>query len=69
MTVAELRKELKKRIDHLEESPLKSAADYLAYLEESTNPQALGMTERIRRAENEVARGLVTPVSKLRRKY
>jgi hypothetical protein len=69
MTVSELRRELKKRIDHLKEDRLRSAADYLAYLDEGSSPIALAMRKRLRKAEREIAEGLVTPVSKLSRKY
>ena len=69
MTVSQLRKQLKKRIDHLNADRLRSAADYVAYLDEASNPIAAAMEKRLRKAESEVAGGHVTPVSKLRRKY
>jgi len=38
MTVTQIRRELKKRIDHLPERQLQSVADYAAYLDEAANP-------------------------------
>jgi hypothetical protein len=69
MTASQLRAKLKKRIDHLSEHRLRSAADFIGYLEESSDAIAVAMSRRVAKAENEVARGLVTPVAKLRRKY
>lgn len=69
MTVSELRRQLKKRIDHLTEDRLRSAADFVAYLEDVSNPSAVAMHKRLRKAEDEVASGNVTPVGQLRRKY
>jgi hypothetical protein len=68
MTITQIRRELKKRIDHLPEKQLRSAADYLAYLDEASEPIARAMLERIRKAEQDIFRGHVTPVSKLGRK-
>ena len=69
MTTIQIRRELKNRIDHLPERQLQSAADYLAYLDETSDPTAKAMLERVRKGEQEIARGQVTSVSNLRRKY
>ena len=69
MTTMQIRRELKKRIDHMPERQLRSAADYLAYLDEASDPIAKATLERIRKGEQEVARGQVTAVSNLKRKY
>ncbi len=69
MTVIQLRRQLKKRIDHLTEDRLRSAADFVAYLDEASNPIAGAMQQRLRKAEREVASGKVTSVGDLRRKY
>ena len=68
MSVKQLRRELKSRIDRLPEQRLLSAADYLAYLDETSDPVALAMWERIRGSEQEIARGEATPIGELRRK-
>ena len=68
MTVSALRRDLKRRIDHLIDIRLQSAADYLTFLEEMCDSRAVAMKERIRNAEKEIAAGLVTPVSDLRRR-
>jgi len=65
----QIRREIKKRIDRLPERQLQSAADYLAYLDEASDPIAKSTLERIRKGEHEIARGQVTSVSNLRRKY
>ncbi|HVX86723.1 MAG TPA: hypothetical protein VH253_18215 [Phycisphaerae bacterium] len=69
MTVSELRRLVKKQIDHLSEERLRSAADFVSYLEDSIDPVAVAMQRRIRAAEDEVARGAVVSVRHLRRKY
>lgn len=69
MTASELRRRLKKQIDHLTEDRLRSAADFVAYLDETAHPVARAMHQRLVRAEREVAMGKVVPVSQLRRKY
>jgi hypothetical protein len=69
MTISQLRQNLKKRINRLPEHRLRSAADFIGYLEESSNPIAATMSRRLAKSEREVARGLVTPASELRRKY
>jgi len=65
----QIRREIKKRIDRLPERQLRSAADYLAYLDEASDPIAKATLERIRKGEQEIARGQVTSASNLRRKY
>ena len=69
MTAMQIRRELKKRIDHLPERQLHSAADYLAYLDEASDPVAKAMLQRIRKGEQEIARGQTTSVANLKRKY
>ena len=69
MTVTELRRQLKKQIDHLAEDRLRSAADFVGYLEETSDPVAIAMHKRLRKAEAEIASGKTTSVSQLRRKY
>lgn len=69
MTTSQLRKTLKKRINNLSEHRLRSAADFIGYLEESSDPTALAMSRRIDKAERQVAQGLTAPVTELRRKY
>ena len=68
MTVSALRRDLKRRIDHLNDVRLQSAADYLTFLEEMRDSRAVAMKERIRNAETEIAAGLVTRVKDLRRR-
>ena len=68
MTVSALRRDLKRRIDRLNDSRLQSAADYVTFLEERCDSRAVAMKERIRNAEREIAAGLVTRVSDLRRR-
>ena len=68
MTVSALRRDLKRRIDHLNDVRLQSAADYLTFLEEMCDSRAVAMKQRIRNAEKEIAAGLVPPVSGLRRR-
>ena len=69
MTVNELRRDVKKRINKLPENRLRSAADFIAFLEESSNPVAASMSRRLQKSERDVARGQLTPASALRRKY
>jgi hypothetical protein len=69
MTVNQLRRTLKQRINRLSEQRLRSAADFIGYLEESSDPVAVAMRQRIAQAESDVTRGLLTPAANLRRKY
>ena len=63
MTTTQMRQELKKRIDHLPEQQLQSAANYLASLDEASEPfdpqrqeQCFANIKRIR--EQLAARGV-----------
>lgn len=76
MTVVELRRRLKKRIDSLPPKRLQVAADFVAYLDERPDNAATRelerippLLERILQAEREFAGGKATPVEQLRRKY
>jgi len=69
MTVSQLRRDVKKRINNLSENRLRSAADFIAFLEESSSAVATSMSRRIQKAERQVAQGQVTAASALRRKY
>ena len=40
MTVAQIRRELKDRIDHMSERKLQSVADYAAYIDDASGPAA-----------------------------
>jgi hypothetical protein len=74
MGVAETRKQIKARIDRLPPESLRSAEDFLAYLQErgSSAPSAdntlIRFRRRIAKAESEAALGKLTPVNALRRK-
>ena len=46
MTVSALRRDLKRRIDHLNDIRLQSAADYLTFSEEMCDSRAVAMKEQ-----------------------
>ena len=76
MTVKELRRELKKKIEYLSKENLKMADSFIAYLGERESIEATeeldnipGLWEEVKRAMKDVAEGNFTPVEKLKRKY
>ncbi len=75
MSTADLLQEAKSRLDTLSTERLRVAADFLAYLEQRESDEATaellaipGLLDDLRRAEQEIAEGRVTPVDELRRK-
>jgi hypothetical protein len=76
MTTAQLRRDIKKRVDALDSDRLMSAADFLEYLatrenggRTTKNKKEAALVRRLAKAELEIAQGRVTPVHALRRKY
>ena len=76
MSTVELRRRIKRRIDHLSAERLQVAADFVASLEERESNEATeelltipGIVRAIKKAETDVRAGRLTPVNKLRRKH
>lgn len=76
MTVTEIRRKAKKHIDSLSSERLRSALDFLTFLDRpekaeiSRGPRArMPFDQRMKKAEEDIAAGRVTPAEKLRRKY
>ena len=75
MSQTELLKQAKRRLSNLTPERLRVAEDFLAYLEAREADEATaellavpGFLDNLKRAEEEVEAGLVTPVEDLRRK-
>ena len=75
MTVTELRRRAKQRLERLSPQRLAVADDFLAYLEERDTDEATaellripGFTTAFEQAQREIAAGDVTPVEDLRRR-
>ena len=76
MSTAELRRQIKKRIDSLPPDRLRSAADFLDYLGQHIDQNAFDelirsrppLANRLKQAEADIAAGRLTPASGLRRK-
>jgi len=75
-SVRELRRQAKRWIDELPPELLQVANCFLAFLDEHENDSATrellripGLDKALRRAEEDIAAGRVTPVARLRRKY
>jgi len=75
LTPAQCRREAKQRIDALSRERLSVALDFLRYLEERESGEATeellripGFLAALRKGEQDVAAGRITPVEKLRRK-
>ena len=66
MSTAQLRRRARRQIGNLPDDSLRSAVDFIDYLEEKRRTEFL---DRIRKAERELAAGGGVPVEKLRRKY
>lgn len=79
MTTAEqtdLRDQIKEMADRLSPRRLRSAADFLRYLDELESEEATaeleripGLEEDLKAAEEDIAAGRTTPVEELKRKY
>ncbi len=71
MSTAELRRQIKKKIDVLPASGLRATADYLALLKRSkdTAKKKAFFLARIVKAERDVAAGRFVTVDQLKRKY
>lgn len=76
MSTIEMRRVARRKIEALPSSKLKTALDFLAFLETREEADATEELERIpgfakemAKAEQEIAAGRVTPVEDLRRKY
>jgi hypothetical protein len=80
MSTSALRQQVKKQIDALSPQRLRTAADFLAYLEQrqaggalpksaSQSSSADRFRKRLKKAEDRVAAGKVVAIEKLRRKY
>jgi hypothetical protein len=72
----DLRRELKRTVDKLSEDRLKTAVDFLGYLQSLESDDATmelmripGALEAFRQGKREVETGRTVPVGKLRRKY
>ncbi len=75
MGESRLRQKAKRRIESLSDKDLRSALDYLNFLEDRGEENATeelaripGFEKSMREAQKEIAAGRLTPVSKLRRK-
>ncbi len=73
MSVVSIRRRAKRRIERLSADRLHVADDFLAYLEKRESNRATdelleipGLLDELRRAEEEVAKGKVVPVEKVR---
>jgi hypothetical protein len=76
MSTLELRRQAKQKVDQLSPKSLKSALDYLGYLEDRDEQDATeellaipGFEKDMAEARSDVAAGRLTPVTKLRRKF
>ena len=75
MSTAQLRRQLKNRIDKMPVNRLRTAADFLTYLHEREEDEAMTLVprkplyQRLAQAQRDIARGRVTPVNKLKRKH
>jgi hypothetical protein len=74
MAPAQMRQRLKKQIDALPQDKLRSASDYLAFLENQESHEATGeilaipgIRNRIKQAEKDIASGKTTPWRKVQR--
>jgi hypothetical protein len=76
MSTLQLRRQLKKKVDALPTGALRSASDFLDYLEHRGNGRSAtnrsriaAMRRRLGEAERQVAAGRVIRADKLKRKY
>jgi hypothetical protein len=76
MTTKQLKQTAKRQIDALSEERLRSAADFLRYLNDLESQEATdeilnipGALESIKKGIADIEAGRTTPVAKLKRKY
>jgi hypothetical protein len=74
MSIVEVRKLTKRRLDALPPNEVRAAAEFIEFLAERSGssspiPRRAPLAERIKRAERDFAEGRGTPVNKLKRKY
>ena len=76
MTNAEMRRQVKHRVDRLSPERLRVADDFLAYLEDRESDEATdellkiaGFMELFEQAHRDITAGNLTPVEQLRRRH